>query len=183
MIRAFVAIRMPEDVAAALLAAQAGLPAGRPVERDNLHLTLAFLGERREPDLEDVHYALEAIRGPQFALSLTGLGLFEQARGIVVFAGVAPEPALSRLRDKVCQAARGAGIALERGRYRPHVTLARVNRAAGIEEVMRLRASVARGSTWRAGPFDVRGFALLRSRLGRGGPSYEDLACYPLGVA
>lgn len=180
MIRAFVAIRPPQDITAALLVAQAGLPVGRAVEREILHLTLAFLGERPEPEVEDAHYALDAIRGPAFTLTLAGLGLFEHGRGRVVYAGVRPEPSLSWLRDKVVQAARGAGIPLERGRYRPHVTLARVNGMLWPDEAERLRAFVVRGADWRAGPFPVRAFALMRSRLGRGGPSHEELATYRL---
>jgi 2'-5' RNA ligase len=181
MIRAFVAIRPPEEVVAALVAAQAGLPAGRVVEPETLHLTLAFLGERPEPEIEDVHYALAAIRAPRLELTMAGLGMFEQGRGRVVFADVAPAPALSRLRDKVVQAARGAGVALERGRFRPHVTIARMNAAPSPEEDARLRDFVARGAGLRVGPFAVQEFELMRSRLGRGGPSYEALAHYPLG--
>jgi 2'-5' RNA ligase len=180
MIRAFVAITPPEAAAAALVAAQAGVPAGRLVEAENLHLTLAFLGERAGPVLEDVHYALDAIRSPAFALRLAGLGLLDEGRRGVVFAEVAPEPALTRLRDKVVQAARGAGIALERGRFRPHVTLARIGAPPTPEEAARLRAFVARASALGAAPFDVASFALMRSRLGRSGASYETLARYPL---
>jgi 2'-5' RNA ligase len=181
MIRAFVAILPPEEAVAALVAAQAGLPAGRPVEAANLHLTLAFLGERLAgPALEDVHFGLAAVRGPAFALRLGGLGLLEAGRGRAVVATVDPEPALSWLRDKVAQAARGAGLALERGRYRPHVTLARLNAPPSPEEDERLRGYVARGAGLRPTPFLVSGFALMRSRLGKAGPSYETLAEYPL---
>jgi 2'-5' RNA ligase len=181
MIRAFVAIRPPEAVAAALVAAQAGLPAGRPVEPGTLHLTLAYLGERPEPEIEDAHYALAAIRAPGFELSLAGLGMFEQGRGRVVLAEVVPAPALVWLRDKVVQAVRGAGIAIERGRFRPHVTIARMNAAPSPEEAARLRDFVAGGAGLRIGPFSVGEYALIRSRLGRSGPAYEALASYALG--
>lgn len=180
MIRAFVALTPPEDVAASLVAAQAGLPAGRAVEREALHLTLAFLGEHPEPILEDVHYALSAIRGPRFELRLEGLGMFGEGKPRVVYAGVAPEPALGRLREKVVQAARGAGLELERNRFRPHVTLARLGGKPDPEDFERLRAFTARGAGFRAGPFTVERFELMRSRLGRAGATYEPLASYEL---
>jgi len=183
MIRAFVAILPDEEMRAALVAAQAGLPAGRAVEPETLHLTLAFLGERPEPEIEDAHYALAAIRAPRLDLSLAGLGMIEQGRGRIVTAGIAPDLRLRLLRDKVVQAARGAGITIERGRFRPHVTLARMNAPPSPEEDMRLRAFVARGADLRAGGFAVDAFALIRSRLGRGGPSYEALARYRLQAA
>ena len=166
MIRAFVAIALPEDVADALLAAQAGLPAGRAVERDALHLTLAFLGEHPEPAVEDAHCALEAIRLPAFQLRLAGLGLFGEGRPKVLHAEAAPEPRLLQLREKVVQAARGAGMRLERARFRPHVTLARCNAGLAGEEAERMRAFAALGAGFRAGP------------------AYDALAVYPLqGVA
>lgn len=180
MIRAFVSITPPEEAVAALVAAQAGMPAGRLVEAANLHLTLAFLGERPETEVEDVHYALGAIRSSVFPLRFAGLGLHEEWRGRVVVAEAAPEPGLLRLRDKVAQAARSAGVALERERYRPHVTLARLNGTPSAEELERLRAFVARGARFAAGPFEVAGFELTRSRLGRAGAAYEAMAFYPL---
>ena len=181
-IRAFVAIGLPEEAASALIAAQAGLPAGRAMERETLHLTLAFLGDRPEPEIEDAHYALDAIRASGFALTLAGLGMFEQGRGRTIHAAAVPEPALAFLREKVVQALRGAGLPLERTRFRPHVTIARMNAAPTPDEAERLRAFVARGAGFRAGPFPVRDFALMRSRLGRGGASYEALARYPLAA-
>ena len=180
MIRAFVALALPDAVVGALVAAQAGLPAGRAVEAATFHLTLAFLGERPEPVVEDVHYALAAIRGERFALRLEGLGLSGEGRPRVLHVGVGVATGLSRLREKVVQAARDAGLPFERRRYRPHVTLARFNAGLIGEEAERVRAFVARGASFRAGPFEVAEFALMRSRLGRSGPIYETLAIYPL---
>jgi 2'-5' RNA ligase len=178
VIRSFVAIPLPEEAVAALVAAQAGLPAGRPVEPENLHLTLAFLGEQPEPVVEDVHYALGAIRQPGFALRLAGLGMFGEARTLHVEVEHAPD--LSRLREKVTQAARGAGIALERTRYRPHVTIARFNAGLAPDDAERMRVFAARGAGLRVGPFAVDEFRLMRSHLGRTGPIYDELAAYAL---
>lgn len=182
MIRAFVSIRPPEDALQPLVAAQAGLPVGRLVAPENLHLTLAFLGEQPEPALEDLHYALGAIRCPTVWLDLTGMALFEQQRSRMVVAEAAAGPALARLREKVAQAARGAGIALERVRWRPHVTLARMNGTTlTLDEAERLREFVARRAGLRAGPYAVSSFELTRSWLGRGGAAYEAMAEYFLG--
>jgi 2'-5' RNA ligase len=183
VIRAFVAIRPPESVAGTLIAAQAGLPAGRPVPPENLHLTLAFLGEHPAPVIEDAHYALAQIRCPAFELRLDGLALIGGGKPRVLCAEVAPSPALAALRRSVRQAARGAGVALGRETYRPHVTLARMGSGLDFDDAQRLRDFTAGRAAFRAGPFEVTGFALVRSRLGRGGPAYEDLAEYPLNGA
>ena len=183
MIRAFVGIPLPGMVVSALTAAQAGLPAGRPVPPENFHISVAFLGEHPEPLVEDVHFALDRIRAPAFELTVSGLGFFGGDRPRVFYADVSPEPALSHLREKVLQAARGAGVRLDRARYSPHVTLARFNSGLKGDEAQKMRAFAVHRMGLRAGPFEVEEFVLYRSTLGRNGPTYEELAAYPLNGA
>ncbi len=183
MIRAFVALDVPEVVAGDLIAAQAGLPEGRPVARENFHLTLVFVGEHPEPVIEDAHHALSRIRHRGFDLTLRGLDVLGDRRIRVLNAGVAPEPGLDRLQAKVAQAVRDAGVELPRRRFTPHVTVARANGGLSGEAADRLRAFAVRGAGFRSGPFAVTGFALYRSHLGRAGPSYHELARYELTPA
>lgn len=180
MIRAFVGIPLPGEIIRPLTMAQAGMPLGRPVPPENMHITVAFLGEHPEPLIEDVHFALDRIRAPGFDLSLSGIGMFGNDRPRVLYAEVRSEPALSRLREKVLQAARGAGLRLDRERYSPHVTLARFNAGLKGEDAQEIRDFAARRMGLRAGPFRVGEFLLFRSSLGRNGPIYEELAAYQL---
>ena len=180
MIRAFVAIPLPNEILRELEAAQAGLPAGRPVAPENFHITVAFLGEHPEPLIEDVHYALDTIRAPAFELTLDGLGLFGGDRPRSLHAEVKAEPMLGHLREKVLQAARSAGLRMDRARYSPHVTLARFNKGLTPEDAEKMRTFTVRRMAFRAGPFQVEEFVLYRSTLGKNGPIYEELAAYPL---
>jgi 2'-5' RNA ligase len=61
-IRLFCALTLADDALERLVAWQAGLPAGayRQVGRDNLHVTLAFLGSRPSCDVEPIRAELEA---------------------------------------------------------------------------------------------------------------------------
>lgn len=95
MIRAFVAIPMPEPAQTALGRLQAALPLPRPAAPEGLHLTLAFLGDLAEPAVEEAHLALSAIRAPRFPLTLEGAGLFGGAKPHTAWAGTAPSPALA----------------------------------------------------------------------------------------
>jgi 2'-5' RNA ligase len=180
MMRVFVGLALPDEVVRTLTAAQAGLPAGRPVPPENLHLTIAFLGERPEPVVEDLHAALSRIGAPPVGLSLRGTGLFGGARPRILYADVAEAPGLGHLRRKVLTAAREAGIDTPRERFQPHVTLARLPRELPVEDVQRLEAFAVRRMDLAAGPVTIRAFALFESHLKGDGALYEVLAEYPL---
>jgi RNA 2',3'-cyclic 3'-phosphodiesterase len=178
VIRAFAAIALPDPVRTDLTILQLGLPV-RPVPPENLHLTLLFLGELPERQLEDIDVAFRQLRAPGFELALTGVGLFGGSKPRVVYAGAAENPALRHLQAKVDTAARSAGFDLPARRFAPHVSLARLpertpNRA-------RLEAFVASRGGYAAPRFTVEDFHLFRSRLAPGGATYDELARYPLG--
>jgi len=181
MIRAFVALALPDPLRARLTALQAGLPVGRPVGTEAMHVTLAFLGEQREPVLEDLHLALSVISGPALSLRLDGLGLFGGAKPRNLHAVVAPDPALSALRRRVCTAVRETGIALPRERFVPHVTLARFPAVMAGEDMAALHRFLAPRIGFAAGPVEVSAFTLFESHLRPDGAVYGPLAEYPLG--
>ena len=181
MIRAFVGLAVPPDVTIKLHGAQAGLPSGRPVPPENFHITLAFLGEQPAPVLEDVHYELEGIRAPAFELTVRGMGLFGGGKPTALYAVVTPCAGLSHLREKVLQAARGAGLELPYERFVPHVTLARFGQGLKGEAAAEMHAFVATRLSLAAGPFDAEEFVLYLSRLRKPGASYEPMMRYPLG--
>ena len=181
MIRAFVALALPEALRFELMLLQNGLPLPRPIPPENLHLTLVFLGEQPEPVIADLHLALERLRAPGFEVALSGLDAFGGTRPRVVHVGVAANPALAHLQAKVASAARAAGIAVEGRRYVPHVTLARL-RPGEVDAGRFGRALAARGA-FAAPRFRADDFRLFRSRLGGGGAAYEELARYPLEPA
>lgn len=182
MIRAFVGIGMPDEIAAALGAAQTGLP-GRLIEPENLHLTLAFLGELPGPALEDVHYALDGLSAPVFQLRLEGVDSFGRPQPTSAHVRAMPDAGLSHLRSKVARAVREAGAALDGRRFTPHVTLARFGAGLGPDDAQDLAAWFGRRADFRAGPFPVSEFTLFRSHLGRRGAAYEALEHYPLQPA
>ena len=76
--RLFIAIRLSDDMRHALIRAQNELydrgVRGRFTAEENLHLTLAFLGE--VPDAEPVLDALSGVSFAPFELALEGMGCF-----------------------------------------------------------------------------------------------------------
>lgn len=87
---------------------------------ENLHLTLAFIGET-----DRVEEAEEALRraavGGSFSLTVEGIGSFDD----LWWAGVAKNEALERLALGVQASLREADFSIEERSWQPHITLAR----------------------------------------------------------
>ncbi len=179
--RSFVAVELPEGLLGPLLRLQAGLP-GRPVPEDNLHLTLAFLGDLAEPELEALHEALAARSLEACELAVTGIVPFGGRAAKLIAAEVAPTEGLHDLHRTVRAAAREAGIDLPRERFRPHVTLTRFRgagpdpaEAARLDRAMAEQAGLHLPTEWAAA------VVLVGSTLRPEGARHEVLARYPLG--
>jgi len=180
-VRAFIAIPVPETAVPALGDVQGAVEVGRPVPAEDWHLTLAFLGDVPDGTLERLDEGLRGLATPAFAIRVRGIDIFGGRRPSVLYAGVARDEPLIRLRGKVRTAVRVAGAELPRERFRPHVTLARFPARMTMLETQRIAGVLEGWGDLDAGTVPVRHFSLYRSRLGPGGPVYEVLAEYPLG--
>ena len=176
--RAFLALDIPDDVAAALIRLQSGIPFGRPVPEENLHLTLAFFEDAPDHGLEALHEMLSALRMPSVEIRFTGLDSFTEAERGLIFADVVRSNALQALHDRIASLCRQAGLDLPRRRFRPHVTLMRANRRPDGAGRDRLAASL--GARADLPGFTARAVTLYRSSLGPRGAIHEPLAAYPL---
>ena len=176
MSRLFVAIRPPAPVRETLLAAMDDDPAIRWQDDDQLHLTLAFLGEVDRGAERDLADALTAIDSPPFDLEIRGVGHFDR-KGMpsALWAGLAPSEPLARLQQRVVSACRRSGAEPDRKAFRPHVTLARLNRSSPP-----VGHWLAAHGTLRSEPWLVREFTLYESRLSPGGSIYEPLVSFNL---
>ena len=179
MIRSFIGIPVPPDTAKALEPFQIACPLGKPVRAENLHLTLAFLDDQPEYVLRDLHDGLAEIVTSSFEIRLNGPEVLGGHWPGAVAISADGGDAVSALFRKVSQAARDAAIPLPRRRFRPHVTLNRINRdpdpvgRAKLQEY--LETATTEPITFRAYQF-----SLVQSRLTPDGAIYEPLAEYPL---
>ena len=175
MHRLFVAIRPPQVLIEELMRLMGGISGARWQTREQLHLTLRFIGEVGPHQADDIHAILGSVRQPAFEIALAGLGSFERrGQPEVVWAGVAPHDPLKALHRKVDQAIVRAGLEPERRVYSPHITLARLKRGSGPVRAF-LEQPVA-----RMAPFPVDSFGLYESQLTPEGAVYSLIERYPL---
>ena len=156
--RLFIAIRLSEPIRAALIRAQEDMRAqrvaGRYAPPENLHLTLAFIGEY--PDGEDVLEVLPAFR--PFPLRLSGYGAF----GDLWWAGIERSAELTRYAGSLRRALSGAGIPFDRKRFSPHITLVRGASGTPVLELPETEMTVSR-------------ISLMRSDRGKNGMVYTEI--------
>jgi 2'-5' RNA ligase len=102
---------------------------GRPIAKERLHVTVAFLGELTGAGLEAAR-AVPPIRVGPFELLLDTLGVWPESK-VLWLAPSSPPDALGELEGRLWDALIERGFRGEERIYRPHVTLAR--RARPVE--------------------------------------------------
>ena len=121
--RLFIAIQPNDEIKKALRGTQNELRRrgveGNFTRADNLHLTLAFIGEY--PDADAVLDAMNTLRAEPLRLKLNGLGSF----GDTWWAGFEENDRLDELVRRLHRALAEAGIPFDRKSFRPHMTLIR----------------------------------------------------------
>ena len=124
--RCFIGIPVPPALSATLTANPVP-PTARPVPAANLHLTLAFLGERSRSQLEPLLPALNnaLARFPAFTVTLSTVDAFPEPGGRIWAAHARRDVALLDLHQQVWSVLSQAGIEAEPLQFLPHVTLAR----------------------------------------------------------
>jgi 2'-5' RNA ligase len=181
MVRAFLAIRCPEELKEDLISAQkkiAALGDMKLVEPENLHMTVKFLGDVDERRLEEVIEALGPIsQQKRFCMSLSGIGVFPNpSHARVVWAGASDgkEEAV-QLQAAVDNRLHAIGFPREE-RFHAHFTLARV-KSVDKEKMRKLLAEYEKNEF---GSFTVDSIDLMESRLSPDGPTYSILKSFKL---
>ncbi len=177
MIRLFVAIPLPFDVMAQLTSLQSGLSNARWIDGENMHLTMRFMGDVLEPDVDDIAAELSKIIEPAFAIELSGIGYFER-RGSAhsIWVRVKKSDPLLHLQAKIERTLVGCGLAPETRKYTPHVTLARMHDTP----VERLAPWLETIGDFGVPAFIANHFVLVETVRGHGAAKYIDVAEYDL---
>ena len=182
--RLFIAIPLPPDLATrAAEILPTSLPALRRVKAENLHVTLAFLGQTPDDRLGDVTAAAQeaAASVPPFTLTFDRAGRFpERGRPRVVWLGIADgASSVLELGTAVYGSLRSRRLRFDERPLAPHLTLARVVEDASAAEAKTVGAALEELAVESAG-FEVKEIAVVQSVLSPKGPRYTALATVPL---
>jgi len=127
--RLFIAVNLTEPTRRALSELQGELKQsairGSFTPPQNLHLTLAFLGECGEAQAEAAKEAMMELDHGSFSIEIDRLGRFRWDDGDIWWAGVRENACLRGLQADLTDQLSVRGFTLEVRAYTPHITLAR----------------------------------------------------------
>jgi 2'-5' RNA ligase len=181
--RLFVALELPSDVREGIVAWQRRElvdEALRVTPRENLHITLVFLGWQRERDIVAIAEILRGVEGEaprvRFEPQPVGKGKSRQRPGL--FALDAPSEGAERVHAVLSDHLQHAGFyEPEKRRFWSHVTVARVRpEKHGSRRPMRVSRPPGPLPRETVHPFDAVRLSLYRSILRPQGAEYASLA-------
>ena len=167
--RLFIALELPAGCREALAAVAEPIPGLRWLAADQLHLTLAFLGNVDAEPEQSLRDHLAELRAPAFSLRLSGLGMFRARRPTTIWAGVEDvHGGLRVLHGEVLRALAAAPIEMKPASFQPHITLARLKDVPA----RKLRSFLEVNQARDFGTVAIEGFTLFSSVPGPAGAAY-----------
>ncbi|MHB2165499.1 RNA 2',3'-cyclic phosphodiesterase [Alsobacter sp. R-9] len=176
MPRLFTGLEVPSDVSEMLSMLRGGLVGARWVEAEDYHVTLRFVGDIDDASARDLSVMLGAVRRPPVTLTIGGLDVFGGDKPRALVARIAQNDRLCELQAEQEKLARSVGLAPEKRKFVPHITLARLRDTSPwqVADFLSHRGHFLRRS------FTADRFVLFSSRASIGGGPYVVEAAYPL---
>ena len=160
--RLFIAIQLSDPMKKALVNMMHELKKqgveGNYVPAQNLHMTLAFIGEYDDP--ARIKEVISRVPVPEFRMSLSDMGNF----GNTLWAGVKGNQKLKAYVKDLRSALDAEGIPFDRDKFVPHITLIRKYTAKRSYKVSMPKAEMM-----------VKRASLMKSEQKNGKPVYKEL--------
>ncbi len=151
----------------------------KPVEDENIHLTLRFIGEIPFSLVKAICAEISKIRVEKFQIHVKGIGAFPSTlKPRVVWAGV--EEGSDKLRELyllIEERLRKLSIPREREEFIPHITLARVKGFKNIDKLTRILSELVNVDF---GYTEVDEVFVKKSVLTPSGPVYSNICSVKL---
>jgi 2'-5' RNA ligase len=184
-IRAFVALKLPENIISSIKRIQEDLKLYRfPVRwvrPEKMHLTIKFFGEIAESDIKHIGAAMNNCAGSYAPLSLSakGVGVFPSiARPKVIWTGISGEASLLfDLRNALENRFDEISFKKEARPFKGHLTIGRFRERADSGKLIE---ALKKWQSFESERFVAGELYLYKSALRPEGPVYSELLSAPL---
>lgn len=149
----------------------------RWVKPENLHITLAFLGEITTNQASIIKKILENISSKYepFAIELSDIGFFPNRKNPKVFwIGIKEQPKLLKLKHDIDKYLTECNIFFDKKPFSPHLTIGR------IKSPLKIKPEIVEALDFKAS-FLVTEIFLVKSDLLSNGPVYSNLYSFKFG--
>lgn len=176
--RCFIALDLPGNVISELISIQEKIKKedlfiGKLTEKDNLHLTLKFLGSISKSTLVEIKKRLKQVKADSFEASIDELGLFSEEFVRIIWIKLNGKEVIE-LQNKIDNEL--LGMFPKEERFMSHVTIARVKNVKEklklIDFIKKFKLELIKGK--------IRTFSLMSSELKPEGPVYTVIEKYKL---
>lgn len=127
--RLFIAINFSEEVKDNLISTIDELKkyslSGNYTAQENLHLTLAFLGEVHEKRIKKIRNAFGKINNKPFPITVSDFGSFMIRGEKLYWRGIEENKELEGLQQQLVSELKNEGFNLDEKLFKPHITLGR----------------------------------------------------------
>jgi len=175
--RTFLAVPIPDPIREAVSQLVPKLQGGnfKIVKPENYHLTLKFLGEKTDEEVNQIKSILKPTT-PKFQATLSNLGAFPSPQYIkVLWVGLGEgKQNYIDLSKETDQQLSQLNIRKERD-YTPHLTIARVRTVSDKEALQTFLQT-----PFQSDPFQINTIDMMKSELTPTGPIYTKLFSVPL---
>lgn len=93
--------------------------------KENLHITLAFLGEVDPDDVDRVKSCMDAVNGENFDIHIGGLGRFKRTGFDIYWIGIEKSDSMNDLHKILNYELNSKGFSVDMREFKPHLTLGR----------------------------------------------------------
>lgn len=184
MKRTFIAIKIPvsDKLKKILKILRTGLKEDniKWVDTENLHITLSFIGDTSEEDVDNITKKLGEIASEHKATNLhfKEIGVFRNIRKPrVLWVGMERNEILEKLQSDIELMLSGLGIRRDNKSFKPHLTIARIKWINDIN-VLKEYLQKYKGETIQK--TKIEKIIYYESKLTANGPIYNSIKKFPL---
>lgn len=172
--RCFISLEIPENVRGKIYDAfdklkKSKVCYGNFVKRDNLHLTLKFLGDISEEKADEIKKALDNIDFRQFPIETGDVGFFPNEKYVRVIWLDLVASDLGFLKNEIDSQLEKLGFSRDEKNFTSHITTARIKVIKNKKEFFEKIKEIAPKKMF----FIADTFSLMRSELKPQGPRYS----------
>ncbi len=182
--RIFIAVELPDkikekiDTLITYFKTQLPKQALKWVRKENLHLTIKFIGEFPEDEIPKIKTIIDEVLTNQseFSFSIEGLGMFPNSDNPrVIWLGITGGDPLISIHQQLNLSLAQIGVKTDHRPLSPHLTIARVRQGIDRATLSQIGNSLSEFRVDTLGSIIVDHITLFQSNLKPAGPHYKVL--------